>query len=330
MNLEHGGNIFAISRQMSWDWREVLDFSASINPLGPSPCVIDAIRRSLDRIAHYPEREPRALVEALAYKWNVQPEQILLGNGATELIHFFARTNSFERVTLVVPVFSEFHRAYPRAVCVPIDSNWPREGLAVLTQPLNPTGCLIDLEDYLLHTNHPVLIDESFLDFTGEPSIARRLNERPKLYVLRSLTKFYALPGLRVGALLGSSAAIAQLRCIREPWQVNGLAEQAALAALADTAHSERTLAYVAGERAWLTGQLAILDGVHPQASSANYLLVVLDYPASPLIRHLLERKILIRDCSSWPGIEFPNAVRVAVRKREDNERLIEAWKELP
>lgn len=328
MNPSHGGNLFAISRQMGWDWRETLDFSASINPLGPSPKAIEAIRRSLDRIAHYPEPEPEELARALARAWKIEPEQILLGNGATELLHFFARVLCFEKVTLAIPVFSEFHRAFPKAACVPVDARWPRRGLLVVTQPTSPLGNLLDLEEFARRTTHPLLVDESFLEFTGAQSIARLLGVRPNLYVLRSLTKFHALAGLRLGALLSDAAAIARLRKRREPWQVNTLAAQAALAALADAAHAARTLEYVRRERAWLSAQLETLEGVHPQPSAANFLLVALDYPASNLIRHLRDYKILVRDCTGWPGVNFKSAIRLAVRTRKQNQRLIEAWRE--
>jgi threonine-phosphate decarboxylase len=332
MNLTHGGNIFAAARAHGWDWRDIADFSASINPLGPAPGVLDAIRGAIGRIVHYPEREPVELAAALAAKWNVAPEQLLLGNGATELIHFLARSSQFENVTLAVPVFTEFHRAFPGARMTPAGNlaGWPREGALVVTQPLNPTGALLDLGSWLQETSNPVLVDESFIEFTGRPSALRFLATRSNLFILRSLTKYYALPGLRVGAIVASAASIAVLRARREPWQVNALAERAALAALADEEHAARTLAFVEAERAWLYRKIAALPGAHPQPSHANYLLVALDYAAPPLIQHLLERKILARDCSGWPGVEYPHAVRVAVRARPENERLLNAWGDFP
>jgi threonine-phosphate decarboxylase len=323
----HGGNIFEISRERGWDWRDVADFSASINPLGPAPGVEPAICAALDRIRHYPERESGRLAQALARLWNVEPSQILLGNGATELLHFHARIEQHAAVTLAVPVFSEFERAYPQARCCPAaDSDqWPREGLLVLTQPANPTGDILDpatLERRLLRTNNPVLIDESFLEFTGLASAAHLLDRRPELYILRSLTKFYALPGLRVGALLAGENTMARWRPRREPWQVNVLAEAAALAAIADDAHARRSLEFIAAERAWMLAELATLSGVHPAPSHANYLFVPLEYSPRGLYDHMLERKILIR-C-------YPDAVRVAIRSHEENVRLLEAWKEFP
>jgi threonine-phosphate decarboxylase len=325
MTPTHGGNIFEISRQRGWDWRDVADFSASINPLGPAPGVEPAIRAALDRIRHYPEREPARLAQALARLWDIEESQILLGNGATELLHFHARVEQHAVVTLAVPVFSEFMRAHPRARCAPAadPDKWPGEGLLVLTQPNNPTGEILDphaLEQWLLRTSNPVLIDESFLEFTELPSAGRLLGRRPRLYILRSLTKFYALPGLRVGALLAAEDAIARWRPRREPWQVNVLAEEAALAAIADDEHARKSLDFVASERAWLLAELAALRGVSAEPGHANYVFARLDYSPPELYRHMLEHKILIREC--------PDGVRVAVRTHAENERLIACWKE--
>jgi len=336
MVVTHGGDLFAVCRARGWDWTEVLDFSASINPLGPPPGVYAALRGALGRIVHYPEREPSLLIERLAATWGVLPEQVMAGNGATELLHFLARMAPHARpeqpVTLAVPVFSEFHRAYPLAALAPVErpGAWPAEGWLILTQPVNPTGKLVPertLCDLIFNSSRPVLVDESFLDFTDHPSSARWISQRPNLLVLRSLTKFYALPGLRVGALLAHEETLRPLRAWREPWQVNVLAEAAALAALADTAHATRSRSFMRDERAWLCAQLAELPGTAPQESEANYLLVRLAYPAGRLSAALLERRILIRNCAGWPGVEG-EAVRVAVRTRAENERLISAWRD--
>jgi threonine-phosphate decarboxylase len=290
------------------------------------------------------------LREALAREWGVDPDAILLGNGASELIHFLARTGRFSEVELIAPVFSEFQRAFgvgqadglrrpagpPNAPDVSGNPHRraggpPQAGslpyLTVVTRPANPTG---EMPLINLDTPGALLIDESFVEFTGEPSLARHVNTRPNLYVLRSLTKFYALPGLRIGALVAAPAVIHDLRKLREPWQVNVLAERAALAALSDHAHYARTLDFIQAERCRLGKGLAELPGVHPQPSRANYLLTALDYPAAPLLAHLLERKILLRDCTGWPGVPFASSVRIAVRTPQETERLLTAWKEFP
>jgi threonine-phosphate decarboxylase len=332
MVTAHGGNVFAVAREHGWDWREVLDFSASINPLGPAPGVKPAIFQAIDRIAHYPEREPLRLRQALARAWSVEENRILLGNGATELIFFVSRMFATLPVTLALPVFSEFHRAFGQARTASLmdTATWPREGLLVLTRPANPTGwtlALDTLKTYLESTDHPVLVDESFLEFSGSHSACALLAQHPQLAILRSLTKFYALPGLRIGALLGSVAAVRQWREHREPWQVNVLAEEAALAALSDSEHAARSFEFVRAERLWLFERLRTLARVEPVASDANFLYVRTGYPALALCGFLLRRKILIRNCTGWPGLSG-EAVRIAVRERRENERLLGAWGE--
>ncbi len=179
-----------------------------------------------------------------------------------------------------------------------------------------------EMLDWLRSTSNPVLVDESFLEFTGARSLALT---RANLFVLRSLTKFYALPGLRLGALIAPPETVSQWRRLRDPWAVNTLAAAAGEAAVRDRGHGQRALALVRQEREWL--RRSIPDAaVHE--SEANYLCATLRQPAAKLAEFLEERKILIRDCTGWPGVEGNRTVRIAVRTRPENERLIEAWRE--
>ena len=317
--MTHGGNVFAVARERGWHWQDILDFSASINPLGPAPGVKPAIVEALDRIVHYPERHSHRLTEALAAEWDVHPDSILLGNGATELIHFVARAWPHRRVQLRAPVFSEFHRAYPAATLASGDRE-DEDTLVVLTNPVNPTGAATDVPD----RPGPTLVDESFIEFSTLPSRAGS-----SCAVLRSLTKFYAIPGLRVGALIAPASLVTDWRKRREPWQVNVLAEAAALAALADREHARKTREFVGTERDWLRDRLGRIPFVYPDPSHANYVFCRLGYSSGALVGFLLERKIVVRDCSGWPGLDGPS-VRVAVRTREENLRLLAAWAEFP
>lgn len=331
MSITHGGDIFRIAHERSWNWKEVLDFSANINPLGPAPGVREAVCAAMDRIAHYPSPEPVALAEQLAQEWNVAASQIVVGNGATELLHYFARTRPSGPVTLVVPTFSEFHRAFPGAAFAQWDDldRWPTTGLVALTNPNNPTGKLAcaGLEEWLLNTSHPVMVDESFLDFTRSSSVIGLLSRRTSLFVLRSLTKFYAIPGLRIGALVCGPEHAAALRRNREPWQVNVLAEAAAIASLQDADYAIRSRCFLERERPWLMDKLSALRGVTVEPSCVNFLYARLDYDPARLCEFLLERKILLRNCSWWPGLK-QLSVRLAVRTREENTRLLNAWSE--
>jgi threonine-phosphate decarboxylase len=328
----HGGDIFAVSRAYGWDWREVLDFSANINPLGPSPRVSTAIVAAIERIVHYPEREPARLVSTLARTWGLGEAQLVVGNGATELIFFLARVSGSTPVTLALPVFSEFHRAFPGARLADLTdpSTWPADGLLVLTRPANPSGWTLPAEtlrNYLDSSTASVLVDESFLEFSGLSSVAALIGAHPKLMVLRSLTKFYALPGIRVGALIGSPEAVCQWKEHREPWQVNVLAEEAALAAINDTNHALHSVDFVRNERVWLEAHLRCLPNVDPIPSDANFISVRINYSAKALCAYLLSSKILIRNCVGWPGVTG-ELVRLAVRRRDENEQLLNVWRE--
>jgi threonine-phosphate decarboxylase len=168
LTITHGGNLFAISRERGWDWRAVLDLSASINPLGPPPGVRPAIEAALDRIAHYPDQTPTELEAVFASAWRVAPAMVMAGGGATELLHFFARVGWQGPVAVVTPAGSEFLRVFPHALQLSLDDpeRWPQRGLLVLSQPVNPTGEEISealLRRTIAAREGPVLVDESFI-----------------------------------------------------------------------------------------------------------------------------------------------------------------------
>lgn len=331
--VTHGGNVLAVARERGWDWREILDLSASINPLGPSPAVRPAIEEALDRIALYPDQIPGELERTLAEAWGVPAEQVMVGGGATELVHFLARAGWNGPAALAVPVWSEFYRAFPHALRVRADEpeRWPQRGLLVLSQPGNPTGVALPPElvkRAIASREGPVLIDESFIEFTRLEPAVRWTLDHPNLLVLRSLSKFYALPGLRVGALIGSKEWMRRLHRKREPWQVGTLAEAAAMAAVRDTEHAQRSREVVEQERQWLLETLSGWEGLRVVPGEANFLLAYTDRPAAEVCEWFLERKILLRNCARLPGVDG-EAVRFAVRTRAENERFVEAGREL-
>ena len=333
MTITHGGNVFALARDLHCDPSEILDFSASINPLGMADGVREAIVNAMDRVAHYPEQQSTALNAALASHWSVPTEYILTGNGATDLIHFVGRAPwparagvpASSTVTLLVPTFSEFHRAYPQAQLV---RRWEElTGFGVVTRPNNPFGTILPIKalESKLREGHWLLVDESFLELTDAPSALQLVQRYENLLVLRSLTKLHALPGLRIGALVGQS--VPAMMPYREPWQVSVLAEAASLAAIRATDHHQRTRNFVTAERGWLAGRLAELPGLRPLAGTANYLLVWTTQDPAPLVSWLATRRVLVRDCTHIPGVDAP-AIRLAVRLRADNERLLELLRE--
>ena len=341
----HGGNVFRVARERGWDWREILDFSANINPLGVPGSVRRAMKESLEKICHYPEVGAPELCRAASAAWGVSENQIIAGNGATELLYFLARALKPRRVHLVLPAFTEYRRALAdcevtvtrcRAAedyAMPLpriasDVRRYQPDLVLLTNPNNPTGGLMDpaeLGHWLAEELPPgtrAILDESFLDFTRETSLAKESARLPGLYVVRSLTKFYALPGLRLGCMIASEDNVRELEKVREPWQTSVLAEQAGVAALRDNGYRRRSLELIETGRSRIEERLKRIEGLRAVPPAANFLLVHCDCSVPDLQAFLLPHKILIRDLTNVEGVEG-NAFRIAIRTHEENARLL-------
>jgi threonine-phosphate decarboxylase len=338
--VNHGGRALAFARERNLDYRDVLDFSANINPLGPSPKAIAALRECLDVITIYPEEMPTRLARRLSDQLGVPASEILPGNGATELLYFWLRTIRARTATLIIPTFSEYWRAL-KSVEVEIseirlrsDDHFrlpmigPTGDLIILTNPNNPTGAYVPPEvmlDWLtqIPDSIQILLDEAFVEFTAQPSVARYIEKFPNLWVLRSMTKFYAIPGLRLGYLAGQG--VKSIVHCREPWQVNNLAEVAGIASLNDVSYAEASLQLVQRERIWFWKQLQGLRHVRSFPTAANFFFARCDTDAmlDELIVTLADNHILIRDCRDVKGIDGPY-FRFAIKRRAENARLLD------
>jgi len=333
----HGGRVLEFARERRLDFRDVLDFSASINPLGPSPLVLERMREALERVRVYPDEFGGRLVGRLSEVLSVPRETILAGNGATDLLYFWTRTIRPRRAALLVPTFVECRKALESvgADVVPVqmepDCRLPLittdVDVVMLTNPNNPSGVYARPEQILdwissLPQRAHVFVDEAFVEFTGQPSLASAIRSHAKLWILRSMTKFYAIPGLRLGYLIGSG--VDALRPYREPWQVNVLAEVAGLAALDDVQHAEQSLKLVQRERLWIWKQLRELPAIRSFPTNANYFLARCgnDEALGRLQADLKAENALIRDCRGIEGLSGPY-FRFAVRTRPENELLL-------
>jgi threonine-phosphate decarboxylase len=343
--VRHGGKALMFARDRSVDYRAVLDFSANINPLGPSPKAIEAIRQEMDLIRVYPDEYSVRLTRLLSERLRIPPDAILAGNGATDLLYFWVRTVRPRRATLVVPTFSEYRRALEMIGCdievvrlqecngFRLPAHVDETDAVVVTNPNNPTAAYLPPEEMVewigrFDSSTQIFIDEAFVEFTAQPSLVHHIDRFPNLWILRSMTKFYALPGLRLGYLAGSG--VRSLTGKREPWQVNSLAEAAGIAALQDRAYEEATLQLAQRERIWLWKKLQDLPSIRAFPSSANFFLArctsgeTLDH----LIETLMKNNILIRDCREIEGLEGA-CFRFAMKTRRDNEVLIQHLRSL-
>jgi len=338
-SVNHGGRALAFARERGLDYKEVLDFSANINPLGASAKVIAALRESLDLITVYPDEKATRLTHCLADHLRVSADRILPGNGATELIHFWLRTVRPRSATLVVPTFSEYRFALQNSevevgtVTMPPGGDFHLPAIrrptdvVILTNPNNPTGSYIPPEimrDWIrqIPSSTQIFLDEAFVEFTAQPSLVRSAEEFSNLWILRSLTKFYAIPGLRLGYLVGQG--VPSISKFREPWQINNLAEIAGIASLEDRSYAEATMQLVQKERIWLWKQLQDIAHFRAFPTAANFFLARCDSDSmlDKLIATLADENILIRDCRDVEGLDGPY-FRFAIKTRPDNIRLL-------
>jgi len=348
---EHGGDIYGLARELGLPPEELLDFSASINPLGFPPGLPAALAHALAEVVHYPDRTCTALRRELAACHGLSPEQILVGNGSTELIYLLPRALRPRRGLIVAPAFSEYEKALRAAGAEvrwhltreeegftlrgPLDSQGAE--LVFLANPASPSGALLSPEELseqvrrLTAAGAVVVLDEAFIDFVEEASLKTSLPRCPRLVILRSFTKFFGIPGLRLGYLLAAPELLAQVARVQEPWSVGTLAQAAGRACLADPAFMARTREVVARERERLFEELAALPGLKPFPAQANYLLVKITVPglsAARLRRRLLFRGLIIRDASNFTGLD-ERFFRVAVRTGPENQRLVAALEEV-
>ena len=344
----HGGNLADVARRYGVDAESLADFSASINPLGQPAAVGRILREAADSLLHYPDPDCTELARALAEARGCAPSQVIVGNGSNELIYLLCRVLDPRRAVIAEPTFSEYAAALGQTGCgiervfaAPGDSfRRPLEALeraardadvAFVCNPNNPTGALAAAEDLLdVAAQAPdctFVVDEAFIDFAPEaPSCAGQ----GQVLTLRSMTKFYAVPGLRLGYAVGPEGLMQRLRAAREPWSVNTLAQEVGLAVLEDSEFAARTHELVAEERAFLLEGLAANALLEPFPTSVNFVLVRIKDPgiACDALRDaLIPKGVVIRHCSNFPGLGG-RYFRVAVRTRPENERLLSSLSE--
>jgi threonine-phosphate decarboxylase len=340
----HGGNIYRAAEKAGIPAKKVLDFSASINPLGTPATAIAAISRQMGLISHYPQPFAEDLSLHIGEHFKVNPDSVICGNGSNELIYLIPRCLKPTRVLVTAPTFSEYERACVAAGAKKI-SRLPLKSeqnfdidpdlfvrkmtqcdMAFLCNPNNPTGRLLEnrkvlkIADAARECGCYLIVDEAFIDFASSDSVLARVKNNPRLIVIRSMTKFYALAGLRIGFGVVPEHLVAGLEKYREPWTVNTLAQAAVRSVLSDRPYQEASIRNMEKEKQFLEKGLKRL-GITWYPSSANFYL--LHVPgAQAMIRTLEAKGILVRDCSDFHGLDN-SYIRIAVRTRRENKRLL-------
>ncbi|HZS43723.1 MAG TPA: threonine-phosphate decarboxylase CobD [Blastocatellia bacterium] len=347
----HGGRVYEAARRWGVDPKEIVDFSANINPFGPPRGVYIEVANSLDSIHSYPDISE--LVDSIARKLDVDRNCITIGNGSTALVFAAARTLKPEKPLIFEPAFAEYRRALhsisanvktmrlsARSGFQPdwddlVRARWSRfYDSVIINNPHNPSGELVKAEGLigfaseLKQSGISLIIDEAFIDYVPEASTLPRILEFDNTIVLRSLTKFYSMPGLRVGYAVSHPKLAARIQEQIEEWPVSSLAIRAAIKALSDPEFDDLTRKQNQANRSEFINALNKLPGVLAYASSANFVLVRLrNRDCARLAEWLEPHRILIRLCNSFEGLG-PEYMRLAVLNRSNNLRLIKLIEE--
>lgn len=338
VNFSHGGNIYEHKKR-------IVDFSANINPLGLPRDIKEIIYKNFDRILHYPDPDAKGLTKKIAKYWGINDENILLGNGSLELIYLIMSAYRPKTTLIPAPTFSEYERA-AKAVNSKIKylklrekedfrlnlSSVDKADMFFLCNPNNPTGNLV--LPSLQGAGKASVVDEAFMDFLPDEkdyTFIWKAIKSKKLIVLRTFTKFFALPGLRIGYLVAHKKIITKLKQHQPPWSTNALAQLAAELILKDKAYLKKTHKLIAKERKFLFEQLTGIKGLKPYPSVTNFLLVKIALPgwtSTALKEALLKKGILVRDCVNFRNLN-DKYIRVAVRSHKENLQLLKAVREI-
>lgn len=368
MSKIHGGNIFQFAHEQRIEPYEVVDFSANINPLGPSQRGLDALNAQLRYISHYPDATNDDVLNAIADTYEMDKYQIIVGNGAAELLYAICRLPGYTGAFVPAPGFSEYKEAL-EASKLPVRDIFyrPREDdngkpyfevpylaletfaaelkgqdgriIVFLGNPNNPDGTLLDKDhirtvaSMLKDANSLLVIDESFIDFVGndplqdnEHSMRSLVNEFDNIIVVHSFTKFYAVPGLRIGAAFGNETLITQLQQYIPSWSVNTLAQAYTKAALNDVDYIKRTKQELNEERAFMYNALDDIEGITVYPPSANFILFQVNQEgitANYINEELKKYNMIVRNCDSYVGLTN-HWVRIAIKDHDTNIKLVD------
>jgi threonine-phosphate decarboxylase len=352
----HGGNIYRLAEKLGVDESEIIDFSASINPLGMPKSVSSVIAANISYLSNYPDPDTTQLRIHLAKHLGIASSSIICGNGSTELIYLIVRALRPEKVLIPMPTFSEYEKAVGSPDKIKYHLMWEKNGFRLdidkfindmsgsssavtyksalttsvdvtfLCNPNNPTGKLLKKDDLMKISNAAkslkcyLVVDEAFVDFTPGYSIIKEVANNPYLIVLRSMTKFYGMPGLRIGYAAAAPSVIEMLKAQKEPWTVNTLAQVAGIVAVNDESYAYETLKLIRNEKNTFEEGFKLL-GINYVDSDANFYLIKIQR-AKEIAAYLMSRGIMVRDCSNFNGLD-DSYIRVAVKGNRDNMRLI-------
>lgn len=359
MHIVHGGRVEEFAKTYGHGVPQILDFSTNINLLCDLQPLRNLLQESVEAAFRYPDPTYARLREALARRHGVSSENILPTNGSTELIYLIARRFRAQKALIFSPAFSEYEAAcrvesmeisFERAIEKDDFVFWrpdhietialTKPAVAFLGNPNNPSGKLAAkdwLERLVLacERNGTLLaVDEAFMDFVKDGdkrSAAQRSVRSSHVLVMRSLTKYFSIPGLRIGYAIGHPRTLESLSKLQPTWSLNGLAQELAIRLMTNPGSWQPALDEFGQARQRLCAALKQIDGIKVYSSDVNFLLCRLDeniFERQKFEDFMGRKGILVRFCSDFRGLETGVYIRLAVHREEQNARLIEALKE--
>ena len=347
MKPAHGGQLAAIARQFGIEASTLIDFSANINPDGPPAGVVSALKAALEdptMLELYPDLEERLLKDSIAAYAEVESAQIAVANGFVPLLEATLGALSIRRCVVPMPAFTEYRKTLERAgvamtphrLDAAQDFHYEPSALVagdhdaiLLANPQNPSGVCASSAQMQATVRQAaargmlVLLDEAFIDYAVQASLTDDVARFRNLIVFRSLTKFHALPGLRVAYAVAHAECAARLNAYLPPWPITTLAARGICAALEDKAYVARSREHNLERRARLEAGLREI-GLDPHPSSANFLLFQAPETAAKTFwqQLIVEHGLVLRDCSDYESLP-PGYLRAAVRGDAENLLLL-------
>lgn len=355
----HGSDLEKIEQVFGIPKEEIVSYSANVNPLGISRKLRDVLSEHLDAITRYPDREYTKLRQCIAEYTHAQPENIIMGNGSTELISLFIQTNHPKKAMILGPTYSEYERAinleggsciyFPLkeehdfqpnvdSLCCQLNDNLD---LLVLCNPNNPTSTAMSKKDMrrvldaCLEHGIFVMVDETYVEFAPDEKAVTSVsltNYYSNLIILRGTSKFFASPGLRLGyAITGNRDVARAINSRKDPWTINSLAEIAGQIMFQDEEYIRDTKKLISSERSRIYQELSGWDSVKVYEPAANFILMKIlrdDVDADMLFEHCIRKGMMIRNCNTFPFLDS-HYVRFCIMSPKDNDRLLDAFAEL-
>ncbi len=347
----HGGNIYRLYREVK---KDILDYSSNINPLGVPELFKNIVTANFNVLEKYPDPEYIDLRKSIANYNNLDINNIFVGNGATEVLFKYMQSLKPKKALIIAPSFAEYTRALESIDCEIVyykllpeknfslnveefTKNIPQCDLVILCNPNNPTGTFLPLEtikrlnNILKVKKIKFFIDEAFIEFIKDWQEMTATNLKdPNIFIMRALTKFFAVPGLRLGyGIYFDEELKPNLDKKTEPWSVNSFADIAGQVMLKDEKYITETEAWIEKEKKWFYEQCNAIHKIKAYKTNTNFILLKLLANTSEEVREkMLEYDILIRDASNFVGLDN-QYIRLAIKDRENNTKVIEALNEV-